>query len=261
MTLTMLGGPLSRKLPETRNFSVAGPAHSLLLEPFGRRVRAEVDGVVVLDTVRGALLHETGLLPQLYAPDEDFARELLEPTDTTTHCPFKGDAAYRSLRVGERVVPDAVWSYPEPLDGAPWLAGLAALPFSAADRWLDEDDVVTGHLTDPYHRVDLRHTSRPVTVTAADGTVVARADRSVLLAETGFDNRFYLDPAAVAVPLERTAKSSVCPYKGDATWYSVRVGDRTLENAAWSYESPHDESRAIAGLVCLLHDELTTTVG
>lgn len=261
MTLTMLGGPLSRKLPETRNFSITGPAHSLLMEPFGRRVRAEVDGVVVLDTVRGALLHETGLLPQLYAPEGDFRTDLLEPTATSTHCPFKGDASYRSIRVGDHVVTDAVWSYPEPLEGTPWLAGLAALPFSAADRWLDEDDAVTGHLTDPYHRVDLRHTTRPVTVTAADGTVVAKAEHSVLLAETGFENRFYLDADAVRAPIERTEATSTCPYRGDATWFSVRVGDTLLPDAAWSYETPHDEARAIAGLVCLAHDELTVAVG
>ena len=265
MALTILGGPLSRSLPDTRNFTITGPAHSLLLEPFGRRVRAEVDGVVVLDTVRGALLHETGILPQLYAPEEDFRTDLLSPTGTSTHCPFKGDASYRTLTVGDRTVVDAVWSYPEPTADASWLRGLAALPFSAADRWLDEDEVVTGHLTDPYHRVDLRPTSRRVTVTAADGTVVAEAGGpdgvpgTVLLAETGFPNRFYLPPGAVRVPLERTGSTSVCPYKGDATWYSVRVGDTVLADAAWSYEAPRDESRAVAGLVCLAHDDLTVT--
>jgi hypothetical protein len=84
MALTMFGGPLSRKLPETRTFTVEGPAHSLLLEPFTRRVRAEVDGVTVLDTTRGALLFETGLPPQLYVPEEDFRADLLEPSGTTT---------------------------------------------------------------------------------------------------------------------------------------------------------------------------------
>jgi len=110
VALTMFGGPLSRRLPDTRTFTVEGPAHSLLLEPFTRRVRAEVDGVTVLDTTRGTLLFETGLPPQVYVPEEDFRADLLEPSDTTTHCPFKGDAAYWSL-------PDAadlVWAYPDP---------------------------------------------------------------------------------------------------------------------------------------------------
>jgi uncharacterized protein (DUF427 family) len=257
VALTMHGGPLSRRVPETRTFTVEGPAHSLLLQPFTRRVRAEVDGVTVLDTTRGALLYETGLPPQLYVPEEDLRADLLEPSDTTTHCPFKGDATYRSLRVGDRVVTDAVWAYPEPLPDTPWLAGRAVLAPQAADRWLDEDDEVVGRLPDPYHRVDLRHTGRHITVTSTDGAVVADADGGVLLGETGLVDRFYVAREAVTATLEPTDTRTVCPYKGVASWYSVRLDDgRVLTDAAWSYEEPTDESRAIAGLVCFAHDEL-----
>ncbi|GAA4926917.1 uncharacterized protein (DUF427 family) [Actinomycetospora succinea] len=258
MALTMFGGPLSRKVPETRTFTVEGPAHSLLLEPFTRRVRAEVDGVTVLDTTRGALLFETGLPPQLYVPEEDFRADLLEPSDTTTHCPFKGDATYRSLRVGDRVVPDAVWSYPDPIAESSWLAGLAVLAPEAADRWFDEDDEVIGRLPDPYHRVSLRHTSRHVTVTTTDGVTVADADGGVLLGETGLVDRLYVPRDAISATLEPSGKRTTCPYKGYATYYSVRLPDgRVLSDAAWSYEQPTDESRAIEDLVCFAHDDLT----
>lgn len=261
MGLTITTGPLSRRAPATRNFTVEGPAHSLLLEPFGRRVRAEIDGVTVLDSERGALLHETGLLPQLYVPTEDVAAgpgvEAV-PTDTSTHCPFKGDAAYHSLRVGERTVTDAVWSYPEPLPGAEWLAGLSAVPFSAADRWFDEDDEAVGHLTDPYHRVDVRRTSRHVVVTLG-GEAVADAAGAALVAETGLENRFYLDRAAVRARLEPSGTRTVCPYKGWATYYDVHVGDRVLADAAWSYEEPLAPARELTGLVSLAHDDLTVT--
>lgn len=257
MALTMFGGPLSRKLPETRTFTVEGPAHSLLLQPFTRRVRAEVAGVTVLDTTRAHLLFETGLPPQLYVPEEDFRADLLEPSDTTTHCPFKGDATYRSVRVGDRVVADAVWAYPDPKPDAAWLAGLAVLAPKAADRWLDEDDEVIGHLTDPYHRVDLRHTSRHVTVATTDGVPVADAAGGVLLGETGLVDRLYVARDAVSATLEPSGTRTVCPYKGHATYYSVRLPDgRVITDAAWSYEEPTDESRAIEGLVCFAHDDL-----
>ncbi|MDT7741823.1 MAG: hypothetical protein QOE59_901 [Actinomycetota bacterium] len=261
MALTRFGGPLSRKLPETRTFTVEGPAHSLLLEPFRRRVRALVtdpaDGaeVVVLDTVRGALLHETGLGPQLYLPAEDVRADLLHPSDTSTHCPFKGDASYQNLTVGHRTIPDAVWSYPDPKPDASWLAGLVALPMSAADRWLDEDEDVLGHLTDPYHRVDLRPTGREVTVTAPDGTVVARTTSAVLLDETGLDVRFYLDRADVHATLRPSGTTRVCPYKGVSTYWTVEAdgGDEVVDGA-WSYEAPRDESRGIAGRICFSDD-------
>lgn len=260
MALTMFGGPLSRKVPETRTFTVEGPAHSLLLEPFTRRVRAQVDGVTVLDTTRGALLYETGLPPQLYVPEEDLRADLLEPSDTSTHCPFKGDATYRSLRVGDRVVPDAVWAYPDPIPESSWLAGLAVLAPEAADVWLDEDDEVIGRLPDPYHRVTLRTTSRHVTVATADGVTVADAPGGILLGETGLVDRLYIPRSSLAGTLEPSGKRTACPYKGYATYFSVRLPDgRLLTDAAWSYETPTDESRAIEGLLSFAHDDLTVT--
>ena len=261
MALTMFGGPLSRKVPETRTFTVEGPAHSLLLEPFTRRVRAEVDGVTVLDTVRGALLFETGLPPQLYVPEEDLRTDLLEPSDTTTHCPFKGDATYRSLRVGDRVVTDAVWAYPTPIAESSWLAGRAVLAPGAADRWLDEDDEVLGHLPDPYHRVNLRNTSRHVTAATTDGVPVADAAGGILLGETGLVDRFYIARDARARPRWSPARSAPsAPTRAGATYYSLRLDDgRVLTDAAWSYESPTDESRAIKDLVSLAHDDLVVT--
>jgi uncharacterized protein (DUF427 family) len=259
MALTRFGGPLSRSLPETRTFTVEGPAHSLLLEPFRRRVRAIVTDdagrdVVVLDTVRGALLHETGLGPQLYLPAEDVRADLLSPSDLSTHCPFKGDASYQHLTVGNRTIENAVWSYPDPKPDAGWLAGLVALPMTAADRWLDEDSEVLGHLTDPYHRVDLRPTGREVTVTAPDGTVVARTTSAVLLDETGLGVRFYLDRADVDATLRPSGTTTVCPYKGVSTYWTVDVGGTEVADGAWSYETPLDESRGIAGRVSFSDD-------
>lgn len=258
MALTRFGGPLSRSLPETRTFTVEGPAHSLLLQPFRRRVRAVVDDVVVLDTVDGSLLFETGLGPQLYVPEADVRADLLSPSDTSTHCPFKGDATYRHLTVGSRTVPDAVWAYPDPKPDAAWLAGLVALPMGAADRWYDEDVEVLGHLPDPYHRVDLRPTSRRVTVTAPDGTVVASTTSAVLLDETGLDVRFYLSRDDVDAELERTDTTTVCPYKGVSTYWTVRSGGTSVVDGAWSYEDPLDETRGIAGRVCF-SDEFTVS--
>ncbi|MGH2803228.1 MAG: DUF427 domain-containing protein, partial [Thermoleophilaceae bacterium] len=114
MTLTLSNGPLSGHPPDTTNYEVRGPEHRLLLQEFPRRVRAELAGETVLDTRRGKLLHETGHLPQLYIPDEDLRDDLLEPSDHRTHCPFKGDASYWSVRAGGRLAENAVWAYPEP---------------------------------------------------------------------------------------------------------------------------------------------------
>src|ERR1700754_2336192 len=140
MALTLAPGPLAGTRSQRTNYQINGPKHRLLMHAFPRRVRAEYAGETVLDTRSGVLLHETGLPPQLYVPETDLRDDLLEPTDHHTHCPFKGDASYRSLRVGDRVEENAVWAYPDPLPAAPWLAGYAAVYWDKMDRWLDEDE-------------------------------------------------------------------------------------------------------------------------
>jgi uncharacterized protein (DUF427 family) len=166
---------------------------------------------------------------------------------------------------GERALPPSTAPVRRPSDVARLAAVLlglvlvvsAVLAPQAADRWLDEDDEVLGRLPDPYHRVDLRRTGRHIAVTSTDGAVVAEADGGVLLGETGLVDRFYVAREAVTATLEPTDTRTVCPYKGVASWFSVRLDDgRVLTDAAWSYEEPTDESRAIAGLVCFAHDEL-----
>lgn len=259
MTLTRSDAPLAPKSPATVNYRVDGPAHKLFMHPFPRRIRAEFAGATVLDTTDGMLLHETALPPMLYVPEADLDASAFVRSDLSTHCPFKGDATYRSLVVGGRTVENALWAYPTPTGTAPWLEGYASLYWSAADTWFDEDEPVKG-LTDPYHRVDVRPSSRHVEVYAGE-ELVAESHSPLVLAETGLPLRFYLSPDEVKVPLEPTDTSTYCPYKGDARYWTVRLGDgRELADAAWGYDEPTPESSRIADRVSLLHDDLRTVV-
>ncbi|MPZ67483.1 MAG: DUF427 domain-containing protein [Pseudonocardiaceae bacterium] len=260
MSLTISGRPLSSAPPETVNYSLDAPGHRLLFDPFPRRVRAMFAGEAVLDTTRGMLLHESNLLPQLYVPRDDVNRDLLEPTDHRTHCPFKGDAAYWSLVVGDRSAENAVWAYPEPFEAAAWLRGYVAPYWASMDAWFDEDEEVHGHLRDPYHRVDARPSSRHVEVLAGD-EVVAQTRRPVVLSETGLPNRFYLPVEDVrSEVLELSATHTVCPYKGTASYRSLRTPAGLIPDAAFYYPEPNDGVRGIAGLLCFLADGVETRV-
>jgi uncharacterized protein (DUF427 family) len=132
--LTRTDGPLSPTAPKTVNYDIDGPAHKLLMHPFPRRVRAEIAGRTVLDTRDGMLLHETGLLPVLYAPLTDFDRTVLESSTHTTHCPFKGDASYFHLRTEDGLIENAVWSYETPFEQAGRIKGYLAFYSSRVDR-------------------------------------------------------------------------------------------------------------------------------
>jgi len=259
MTLTLGPGPLGTQPGGDANYTIDGPAHRIWFQAHPRRIRAELAGEVVLDTVGGHLLHESNLLPRLYVPFADLDADRLTATDHTTHCPFKGDAAYWTLTAGERVRENAVWAYPDPLPAAPWLADFASVYHWAADVWYEEDEPVLGHFRDPYHRVDARRSARRADVTAR-GETVASSERTVLVFETGLPPRPYVPRDDVAAELVRSETTSVCPYKGAATYWSVKLGDRTLEDAAWSYEEPLPEAQAARGHVAFMHDELAVSV-
>src|SRR5687767_3796999 len=90
---------------------IPGPDHPITIEPSSKRVRVSFNGRTVADTTRAVTLREASYKPVLYVPREDADMALFERTERTTHCPYKGDASYYSLRVGDRVAENAVWSY------------------------------------------------------------------------------------------------------------------------------------------------------
>jgi uncharacterized protein (DUF427 family) len=115
VTLTIGTGPFGPPPGGVVNSSRPGPAHVLYSEDSPRRVRTRFAGETVADSRRAKLLHETGLLPVYYFPLDDLRRDLLEPSDHTTYCPFKGEASYFTLSSG-RTAENAVWSYEQPYD-------------------------------------------------------------------------------------------------------------------------------------------------
>jgi len=211
-----------------------GSDQPIWTEPSPRRVRAFLDDVAVVDSTQALLLLEARHLPVYYFPPQDVRTDLLEPTDTTTHCPHKGDASYWSVRVGDRVVRDAVWSYRQPLPERADIEGYLAFYWNRMDAWFEEDDEVFVHPRDPYHRVDVLSSSRHVRVAVA-GTTLAETRRPWLLFETGLPTRYYLPKADVRMDLLAATESETqCPYKGKARYWSATVGDTVEEDIAWS---------------------------
>jgi len=102
-----------------------------------RHVRVEIDGVTVADSVRPHILFETHLPPRYYLPLSDVRTELLIPSDTTSHCPYKGTAGYWSVDAGHGVHPDLVWIYRSPLPESQKVAGLACFYNEKVDIYLD----------------------------------------------------------------------------------------------------------------------------
>lgn len=209
------------------------------IEPNRRRLRVFVEGIAIADTTRSLYLFETGHLPVYYFPLDDIRTDLLQPTQHRTHCPRKGDARYWSIVVGGRVIENAVWNYPEPISGAPDIAGYAAFYWNKVDQWFEEDEQVYVHARDPYKRVDALRSSRHVQI-RINGEIVADSTRPVLLFETGLPTRYYIPRLDVRLDLLRASDTTTaCPYKGVAGYVSVAVpGHDVVDDIAWAYPFP-----------------------
>ncbi len=262
MSLTLGSGPLASNTPGQFNFSLDdAPKHRLLFEDFPRRMRALVGEHTVLDSVRGKLLHESNMRAVYYVPVDDLDGDVLVATDHHTHCPFKGDASYWSLKVRGHEIENAVWHYPAPLPESPWLEGYAALYWDKADLWLCEDEPVRGHMRDPYHRVDVMESSRRVTVKVG-GHTVAESDRPKMLFETGLPPRPYLLRADVLPGvLEPSDTVTHSPYMGEASYWHVRTPDGLAADSAWSYETPLPEAGKVIGHLSFAGDDLEVELG
>jgi uncharacterized protein (DUF427 family) len=105
--------------------------------PSSRHVRIEVDGVTVAESSNPTLLFETGLPVRYYLPKTHVRLDLLTHTESESHCPYKGEAEYWSVRTGDTVHEDIAWSYPTPLPESLGVAGHIAFYDEKVDVFVD----------------------------------------------------------------------------------------------------------------------------
>jgi uncharacterized protein (DUF427 family) len=108
----------------------------------------------------------------------------------------------------------------------------------------------------PDHPITISPVGGRVRVTLA-GHIVADSDEALMLMEASYPGVFYLPPEHVDFTvLERTDHKTRCPYKGDASYYSIHIAGRTAQNAVWSYEQPLEAVAAIAGYLAFYPDRV-----
>jgi uncharacterized protein (DUF427 family) len=105
--------------------------------PSSRHVTVRVGDTVIADSARARVLHETGLPPRWYLPKVDVRMDLLSPSDTVSHCPYKGRASHLHGTVDGRQVDDIAWTYPYPLRESLEIAGLVSFYPDKVDLTVD----------------------------------------------------------------------------------------------------------------------------
>ena len=113
------------------------PYHRVDVLSSSRHVEVRVGGVLVADSRRPRLLFETGLPVRYYLPKLDVRQDLLVPSPTRSRCPYKGEAVYWSVRDGDELLEDIVWSYPAPIPEAPKIENLLAFYNEKTDITVD----------------------------------------------------------------------------------------------------------------------------
>jgi uncharacterized protein (DUF427 family) len=260
MGLTWQQGPFGESPSGQFLLEQPPPGNVLYAEPAGRRMRVELAGVVVAQSEGVTLLHETGRYPVAYFPFADLDVSLLRPSSKRTRHPHFGETAWWSLEIGGQRFSDVAWNHPQPPPHSRLMAGLVAFVWNAMDAFYEEDEPILGHAADPYHRVDVRSSSRRLTVKLGSELV---ADSLALLAvfETGFAPRWYMPRRAIADGvLYDDPLRTLCPYKGVARYFDVVAGGRRAATAAWSYPEALPESARLAGYVSFDPGQLEVTL-
>jgi uncharacterized protein (DUF427 family) len=245
------------QLLEDMKVSGGDGEHRLRTESCPKRVRAYVGPEAVADSTSVRTMFESGHLPVYYFPLGDVREEFFVESEHHTVCPYKGTASYYSVKVGDRLVENAAWTYPTPIESAPaGLAGHVAFYWDKMDAWFEEDEEVFVHPRDPYKRVDTLHSSRHIEVRIG-GKTVSDTRRAVLLFETYLPTRYYVPKLDVRLDLlEDSEKLTRCPYKGEASYYSVRIGDDLFPDIAWFYRHPTLECSKIENMVCFFNEKV-----
>jgi uncharacterized protein (DUF427 family) len=237
-------------------------------EPTGKRIRATFGDQVVVDSTRAMLVWEPRRIVPAYAvPLADVAGEL-QPSQATAGpadeppvlhpgIPFAAhtaDGEAVDLATAEETREAVAFRLADPD-----LDGYVVLDFNGFDSWYEEDERNLGHARDPFHRIDILHSSRHVRI-ELDGETLAETSRPRLLFETSLPMRVYMPREDVLSEPRPSEKQSYCAYKGRASYWSFDAAGTEREDLAWSYEAPLREAAEITALVAFFNEKVDVVV-
>lgn len=251
-----------------------GALGQLRFEPTEKRIRGMLAGQTVVDSRRAALVWEPKrVVPSYCIPLEDIAADLEMSDDQSG----EAGAGLTAPRLGNRPVYDpSVPFFVHTASGKSLdirahgaerraaafrlhdeaLSGHILLDFQAFDAWYEEDEPNLGHPRDPFHRIEIVHSSRHVLV-ERDGEPVAESADPYLLFESMLPVRYYVRPQDVVAGVLRPSETtSLCAYKGRASYWSMDGDD----DVAWSYAAPLREAAEVKDRVAFFNERVDLVI-
>lgn len=240
---------LNKLLPELR------------FEPTTKWIRAYSKGTPVLDSKEAVLLWEPMRATPIYAvPASDVLVELVKSSAQPQPVVGAGmlfpddvflmhttNGTILDVHVADQVLEGVAFGLTDPE-----LADYVEFDFQVFD-WFEEEELLFAHARDPFHRIDVRSSTRRVRV-ELDGVLLAETRTPEVLFETMLPPRYYLPHDSLMWDqLQETASNSMCPYKGKANYWKARDSETDV---AWSYAEPVRGMERLAGLVCFYNERV-----
>jgi len=253
-----------------------GSLGQLRYEPVDKRIRGLIGGQVVIDTDRALLVWEPKRVVPSYAVPvqelegvtspsaEGAADEMAKLGATVPHlgdCPVYDPNVPFAVHTTDGAALDLHLAGAQRHAGAfrpadDELSQYVIVDFDAVDEWFEEDERNLGHPRDPFHRIEIVHSSRSVRV-ERNGDVLAASSRPYLLLEAPLPVRYYLPPEDISERvLHPSTTQSVCAYKGQATYWSLE----DEADIAWSYPEPLREAAEVTDRIAFFNERVDLIV-
>jgi uncharacterized protein (DUF427 family) len=253
-----------------------GSLGQLRYERVDKRIRGLIGDQVVIDTDRALLVWEPKrVVPSYAVPVQELEGVTAPPAETAADEPAPPGAEVPHL--GDRPVYDPSVPFAvHTTDGAvldlhvaggerraaafrpadDTLSDYMIVDFDAFDEWFEEDERNLGHPRDPFHRIEIVHSSRSVRVERG-GELLAASSRPYLLLEAPLPVRYYLPPEDVSEGiLQPSSTQTLCAYKGQARYWSLRDED----DIAWSYPEPLREAAEVTDRIAFFNERVDLIV-
>jgi uncharacterized protein (DUF427 family) len=241
-----------------------------LHEPVEKRVRVECGGVTVAETDRPLLVWEPRrIVPSYAVPAEDIRAELVPAANPTDTDPTQFPVLHPGIPFALHTAPGqslTVRTAQASLESAalrpadPDLDGYVILDFRAFDAWYEEDERIVSHPQDPFKRISVRPSSRQVRI-ELDGQLLAESRQARLLFETGLPTRYYLPESDVRTDLLIPSHHrTFCAYKGEASYWSVDLGERVHKNLVWTYRQPLHDALLVRDLLAFYNERVDIVI-
>ncbi|MBV9339161.1 MAG: DUF427 domain-containing protein [Solirubrobacterales bacterium] len=253
--------------------ALMGRLAELRYEPTEKRIRAMLADRPVIDSKRAMLVWEPKRVTPAYAvPADDIDAELSRATSSEDPGGLATSADRALELVGRPVYDPSVPFSVHTTDGQsldvridderhenvafrptdPALEGYVILEFDTFDAWYEEDELNVGHPRDPFHRIEIVHSSRSVRVELG-GALIAESTTPYLLFEPPLPVRYYLPAEDIVDGALRPSETRTrCAYKGEAAYWSTD-GD---QDVAWSYAEPLREAREVTGRIAFFNERV-----